>query len=69
MSIDKVTTPTPTPYVTGGKRTKSKFTVDGIVPADGAPKAADEESRGRRDQRRSGRRKDPDQKGTIDERI
>ncbi len=73
MSIDKVSTPTGAGYTPRTRKAnRGKFTVDGIAPVDGAPKAADEESRGQR-------HKDPEtekqtndnaeQQGRIDERI
>ncbi len=73
MSINKVTTRRGAGYIpTTRKPSQGKFTVDGIESVDGAPDAADEESRG---QRQTGPEQDnranenAEKKGRIDERI
>ena len=73
MSIDKVTTRTGAGYVpTTRKAKRGKFSVDGITPVDGAPSAADEESRGQRQpasEQDKQANENTEKKGRIDERI
>ena len=74
MSIDKVTTRNATSYLPARRKANTKFTVDGVTPVDKPPTAADEESRGHRNDAEPGaetptREAQAKQKGRIDERI